>query len=323
MTVSERTPAAPTPPTSAEAGLVATGVHRRFGSVHALRGLSMTAAYGEVTGLVGPNGAGKTTLLLILATLLTPDAGEVRVGGHNPTTDTDAVRAVMGWVPDAFGVYDNLTALEYLEFAGVAHRLSRNAAAQRARELLAVARLEEFAVAPVHVLSRGQKQRLGLVRALVHRPRVLLLDEPAAGLDPHSRVHLRSLLRELAKNGAAVLVSSHILSDLEELADRIVIVDQGSTVGENRIDDLVPVMAARAWRLRALDTAALTAALDRLGHAYEAAPNGGVDVQLGTDADAAALISALVKKRVQLVMCAPAAGNLEAAYLQLTHDERT
>jgi ABC-2 type transport system ATP-binding protein len=322
VTVSE---ASPTPAESVSpeaAGIVTHNVYRRFGAVEALRGLTMTAPYGEVTGLVGPNGAGKTTLLLILASLLTPDAGQVRVGGHDPVHETDAVRAVMGWVPDVFGVYDNLTAVEYLRFAGEAYRLSRTDASARARELLAIARLEDLATAPVHVLSRGQKQRLGLVRALVHRPRVLLLDEPAAGLDPHSRVQLRTLLRSLAREGAAVLVSSHILSDLEELADRIVIVDHGVTVGAHRLDELAPVAATRTWRLRALDPSALTDALDRLGQPYDAATQDGVDLSLASDAAAAGLISALVREGVEIAMCAPVMGNLEAAYLQLTHEQR-
>jgi ABC-2 type transport system ATP-binding protein len=227
----------------------------------------------------------------------------------------------MGWVPDVFGIYDNLTSTEYLTFAGEAYGLSRRDAAARARELLTVARLEEFADSPVHVLSRGQKQRLGLVRALVHRPRVLLLDEPAAGLDPHSRVHLRTLLRGLAQDGAAVIVSSHILADLEELADRVVFVDDGAVVGEHRIDELAPVVATRRWQLRALDATALTAALDRLGREYEPVGADSVDVELASEEDAATLIAALVRARVKLTMCAPATGDLEAAYLQLTREE--
>ena len=183
-----------------------------------MRGIDLTAAPGEVAALVGPNGAGKTTLLLVLATLLVPDAGEVRVAGHDPVTEPDAVRARMGWSPDVFGLYDNLTGREYLEFVGEAMRLPRPRTRERAAELLTTASLDGDV--PVHTLSRGQKQRLGLCRALVHDPQVLLLDEPASGLDPRSRVKLRELLRSLAARGTAVVVSSHLLGDLEELADR-------------------------------------------------------------------------------------------------------
>ncbi|MCW2621866.1 MAG: putative transporter system, ATP-binding protein, partial [Frankiales bacterium] len=174
--------------TAAPPAVQATGVQRSFGDVDAVRGIDLTAAPGEVTGLVGPNGAGKTTLMLVLATLLVPDAGEVRVAGHDPVTEPAAVRARMGWSPDVFGLYDNLTCHEYLTFVGEAYRLGRTRAGARASELLVEARLEDYAHQPVHVLSRGQKQRLGLSRAVVHQPAVLLLDEPASGLDPNARI---------------------------------------------------------------------------------------------------------------------------------------
>ena len=303
------------------AGVVASGITRRFGTVEALRGVDFTARYGEVTGLVGPNGAGKTTLMLVLATLLIPDGGMVKVAGHDPVHETAAVRAQMGWVPDAFGVYDNLTVREYLDFAGAAYGLGSGAAA-RTEELLALSRLHEYAGRPVHVLSRGQKQRLGFVRSLVHRPRVLLLDEPAAGLDPYSRVELRDLLRHLAAEGAAVVVSSHILSDLEQMADRVVFVDRGMTVGERRIDEMDRATGPRTWRLRALSQSELIAALDV--HRYPHGPPTplGVEVELTSDEAAAQLIAGLVHDGVHLVSCAPLTSSLEATYLELTEDQQ-
>ncbi len=306
-------------PPSAD-GVVALGIKRSFGPVNALRGVDFTARHGEVTGLVGPNGAGKTTLLLILATLLLPDAGTVRIAGHDPATETDAVRSTLGWVPDAFGVYDNLTAREYLRFAGAAYRLG-SSTASRAEELLALARLQEYADRPVHVLSRGQKQRLGFVRALVHRPSVLLLDEPAAGLDPYSRVELRDMLRQLAATGAAVVVSSHVLADLEQMADRVVFVDRGVTVGERRIDDMARASGPRVWRLRALNQPELIAALDRNGYAHTAPAPLGVDVELVSDEAAAGLIAGLVRDGVHVVSCAPLTSSLEATYLELTGEQ--
>jgi ABC-2 type transport system ATP-binding protein len=299
-------------------GVVVKDVRRSFGEVEAVRGISLRAAAGEVTALVGPNGAGKTTLLLVLATLLVPDSGTVRVAGHDPVTEPDAVRARMGWSPDFFGMYDNLTAREYLEFFGRAYRLDRRNAAARADELLELARLTEFAHRPVHVLSRGQKQRLALTRALVHRPDVLLLDEPASGLDPHSRVELRVLLRRLAAAGTAVLVSSHILSDLQELADRVVFVDQGTTVGEHHITDL-PRSARRTWRVRALDPEALDAAL--LGRDHGPPGPYGTDVELGSEQEAAGLLAELVSGGVPVTAFGPVGGDLEAAYLELVDEE--
>ena len=299
-------------------GVVASGVRRTFGAVEAVRGIDLTAAPGEVTALVGPNGAGKTTLLLVLATLLVPDGGDVRVAGFDPVTEPDAVRARMGWAPDVFGLYDNLTAHEYLEFVGEAYRLGRPRARARAGELLDLIGLPDWADRPVHTMSRGQKQRLGLARALVHDPEVLLLDEPASGLDPRSRVELRDLLLALARGGTAVIVSSHLLGDLEELADRVVFVDRGATVGEHRLDALPTSTALRRWRLRALDPAVLLAALDKGRHDHGPPTQAGVDVRLPSDEAAAALLAELVGAGVPVVSFQPLGGALEAAYLSLT-----
>ena len=301
-------------------GVVASGVRRSFGPVEAVRGIDLTAPPGQVTALVGPNGAGKTTLLLVLATLLVPDAGQVRVAGWDPVTEPGEVRARMGWSPDVFGLYDNLTGGEYLELFGEAYRLGRPAARARAAELLELARLVEFADRPVHTMSRGQKQRLGMVRALVHDPEVLLLDEPASGLDPRSRVELRDLLRRLARSGTTVVVSSHLLGDLEELADRVVFVDRGATVGEHEVDALPVGRQLRPWRIRALDPAALLAALERNAYDHDGPGPTGVDVRLANDEAAAALLAGLVRDGVPVVSMQPLGGALEAAYLQLTED---
>jgi len=300
-------------------GVQARGVRRSFGPVHAVQGVDLDAPPGEVTALVGPNGAGKTTLLLVLATLLRPDAGEVRVAGFDPVSQPNEVRARMGWSPDVFGLYDNLTAREYLEVMAAAYHVPARARTGRANYLLQVARLPEKADEPVHSLSRGQKQRLGLARALVHDPSVLLLDEPASGLDPRSRVELRDLLRQLAGEGKTVVVSSHILSDLEEVADRVVFVDAGRTVGQHRIGELPAVAAVRTYRLRALDPAALRAALerDRLPFADAGVANG-LDVQVvGGEAAAARLLASLVAAGVPVTAFAPVGGALEATYLDL------
>lgn len=299
-------------------GVVARGVARSFGDVRAVSGIDLTARPGEVTALVGPNGAGKTTLLLVLATLLVPDRGEVRVAGFDPTTEYDQVRARMGWAPDVFGLYDRLTAQEYLEFVGQSYRLARRESSRRATELLELIGLPDWAGRPVHTMSRGQKQRLGLARAIVHAPEVLLLDEPASGLDPRARVGLRDMLRSLAREGTAVIVSSHLLGDLEELADSVVFIDRGVTVGEHRVDQLPASTATRPWRLRALDPTALLAALTRNGFTFDAPTAAGVDVALASDEQAADLLAGLVRDGVPVVSCQPLGGQLEATYLALT-----
>ncbi|MGH3566398.1 MAG: ABC transporter ATP-binding protein [Pseudonocardia sp.] len=307
--------------TAEHAGIVCRGLARCFGDVQAVRNIDLDVRPGKVTALVGPNGSGKTTLLLVLATLLIPDAGTVRVAGFDPLTQPAQVRARTGWTPDVFGVYDTLTAREYLSFFAHAHRLPTAAVADRVAELLELVRLEHYGDRPVSVLSRGQKQRLGLTRALVHAPSVLLLDEPAAGLDPRSRVDLRDLLRRLAAEGAAVLVSSHVLGDLEEVADRVAFLDRGATVADHAIAELGRrPRSERVWRLRALDGDRLTAALGQAGVIWAAAGAAEVEVRLAGEAEAAQLLATLVADGVPVSAFAPVSSALETAYLELTSE---
>jgi len=302
-------------------GIEARGVRRAFGDVLAVDHMDLTARPGEVTGLVGPNGAGKTTLLLVLSTLLVPDAGSVTVAGHDPVHEPRAVRALMGWMPDSFGSYDSLTAREALGFAAAAYGIDRDQSAERVGELLAMVHLGDYVDRPVHVLSRGQKQRLGLARAVVHDPSVLLLDEPAAGLDPRSRIELRSLLRTWARAGKTILVSSHILSELEQTVDRVVFVADGRTVSEETLSDLAREQR-RPWLLRALDRATLVRTLDDMGLVYQPAGVSDVEVLLASDEAAADLVASLVRADVRLVRCAPAGSSLETAYLALEQERR-
>ncbi|MFG2087694.1 MULTISPECIES: ATP-binding cassette domain-containing protein [unclassified Spirillospora] len=308
-------------------GIEARGVVRDFGPVQALRGLDLTVPYGQVTALVGPNGAGKTTLLLILATLLAPDRGTVRIAGHDALTEPGRARDALGWMPDTFGVYDQLTVDEYLAFFADAYGLPKAERLRRLRALLSLVHLDDRLGQPVHALSRGQKQRLGLARALVHQPRVLLLDEPASGLDPRSRIELRDLLRSLAADGVAVLVSSHILSELEEIADRVVLVDHGRTAGDHAMADLAGMAARVRWRIRSLAPGLLADALTRtLGGRTDLEPlsdlPGGAEVGPLTETEAAGLLADLVAADVPVTGLAPAGSALESAYLAMTGNRR-
>ena len=296
-------------------------MRRTFGDVVAVANVDLSVPNGQVTALVGPNGAGKTTLLLVLATLLSPDSGTIRVAGYDPLTNSLEVRARTGWMPDAFGTYDTLTAREVLEFAAAAYRVPKNRRARRAWELLALVHLDEYAERPVHVLSRGQKQRLGLARALVHEPTVLLLDEPAAGLDPRSRIELRGLLRGLAAQGCAVLVSSHVLSELETTADRVVFVDRGRSIAEQTLAEL-PRAERRPWRVRALEAGPLMKFLDSQGLEYSPPDAHGVEVLVQDDEAAAELLATMIRDGIRVVSFAPAGSSLEAAYLAITEDRR-
>jgi ABC-2 type transport system ATP-binding protein len=302
-------------------GVEVSDVWRTFGAVPALAGATLRAPYGQVTALVGPNGAGKTTLLLILASLLRPDRGQVRVAGIDPGVDARGVRMRMGWMPDAFGVYDQLTVREYLGFFGEAYGLPRTEVADRTAELLTLIHLAEYANQPVHVLSRGQKQRLALARALIHRPRVLLLDEPASGLDPRSRVELRDILRELAGDGVAVLVSSHILTELEEIADRVVFVAKGRTVGDSALSELT-ASARTGYRVRAVEPEALAAALQARGVTPAGGNGNGVELAPMSEEEAADMLAALVGAGVRVISFEPLGSNLESAYMSMTQERR-
>jgi ABC-type multidrug transport system ATPase subunit len=312
--------------TSDGGGISARGVRRAFGTVQAVADVDLVARPGRVTALVGPNGSGKTTLLLVLAGLLTPDAGHVRVAGYDPATHGREARGRTGWMPDVFGTWDSLTAREVLTTVAAAYRMSRADGAARAAELLELVHLTELADQPAHVLSRGQKQRLGLARALVHDPEVLLLDEPASGLDPRSRVDLRVLVRRLAGQGKTVLVSSHVLTELDEMADDAVFLSGGRTVATRSVSG--SAAERRRWRLTSLDPAALAAWLESAAvpvvEVDPATDDGqvGVLVELDGDAAAAALLRDAVTAGVPVVSLAPAGGVLEQAYLALEEERQ-
>ena len=307
------------PPATAD--VIVDDVARSFGEVHAVRSVSFEARAGEVTGLVGPNGSGKTTLLLMLATLLVPDRGTIRIGGHDPVTESSAVRSTLGWMPDVLGAWSALSVRTSLELTARLYGIDRATARTRADELVELVDLVPFAAQPTRVLSRGQKQRLSLARALVHDPRVLLLDEPASGLDPGARIALRTLLRRLAAEGRTIVVSSHVLAELDDLADRAVFLDAGSSVSAERV--AAAQRTERGWRIRSLDPQGLHDALVAAGIAAEAIqldPQGLVVPVAGEDR-AAELLAALVAAKVPVTSFAPAVGDLEHTFLDLTTGE--
>lgn len=301
-------------------GIDVVGVRRAFGSVVAVDDITLTAAPGEVTALVGPNGSGKTTLMLMLASLLAPDAGTIRIAGHDPVSDPTAVRRAVGWMPDGFGTWDALTVREVLHTIGAAYLIDKAAVAARTEELLGLLHLGDLADRRARVLSRGQKQRLGLARALIHDPTVLVLDEPASGLDPRSRIELRDVLRGLADEGKTVLVSSHILTELQEMADRAVIVAGGRTVGSETVDT-DGANAVAAWRIVSLDPPRLADWLTQRSLSWRIAP-GGVEVSIAGDHAAAELIRELTGDGIPITTFAPSQGALEAAYLAATEDRQ-
>lgn len=205
-------------------------LHRSFSGVHAVQGVSFSIQPGQVVGFVGANGAGKTTTLRILASLDYPTAGEARICGYNVVTHPAEVRSRIGWMPDHYGVYKNMTVLEYLDFFARSFGFTGKDRIDRIAEILEFTDLIRFPDQYVNTLSKGVTQRLCLGRALIHDPAVMILDEPAAGLDPKARIDLKHLIRILAEDGKTILISSHILSELEEMCDTLLFIDKGRIV---------------------------------------------------------------------------------------------
>lgn len=207
-------------------------LHKRFGTLVALDGISLSLGPGELFGFIGPNGAGKSTTMKILCGLMRQDAGNVSVCGFDPRTDPNAVKRCLGYMPDFLGVYDDLTVDEYLQFFAAAFGIpSRNAKRRSVIDsVLQLTDLTEKRHAMVDSLSRGMQQRLGVARVLLHEPKVLLLDEPASGLDPRARIELREILVTLRQMGKTLMVSSHILSELGEMCTSIGIIERGKLI---------------------------------------------------------------------------------------------
>jgi len=209
-----------------------------YGQHVAVQNLSLTIPRGEIFGFIGPNGAGKTTTIKVLATLLMPTTGSVRVLGTDVMDSPQHVRRNIGYVPDSFGVYEDLTVVEYLSFFAAAYRIEWEKRAGTVRDVLALTDLSDKTESQVDALSRGMKQRLGIARVLLHDPQLLLLDEPASGLDPRARIELRELLKELQRMGKTILVSSHILHELSQFCTRIGIIEAGQMVAEGSLLDI-------------------------------------------------------------------------------------
>ncbi len=204
------------------------GVTKVYKDLTAVNNLSLKIDQGDIFGFIGPNGAGKTTTIKILATLLKPTQGYAMVAGYNVLTQADDVKRVMGYMPDSFGVYDDMKVWEYLDFFAAAYKIEKSRRKQIIDDVLALTDLSHKKTDMVDALSRGMKQRLCLAKTLVHDPQVLLLDEPASGLDPRARIELRELLKELRNMGKTILISSHILTELADFCNTIGIIEQGN-----------------------------------------------------------------------------------------------
>ncbi|HEX5147633.1 MAG TPA: ABC transporter ATP-binding protein [Candidatus Limnocylindrales bacterium] len=308
----------------------ATGLVKRYDKTLAVAGLDLDVAQGEIFGLVGPNGAGKTTTLRILATLLVPDRGDAEIAGASVRRNPNDVRRVLGFMPDSFGVYDDMKVWEYLDFFARCYGIPAERRRRVIGDLLELVDLGSKRDVYVQGLSRGMQQRLCLAHTLVHDPQVLLLDEPASGLDPRARVELRELLRELRSLGKTILISSHILPELEELCSSVAIVDQGKVLAQGRVADIERRLRfGSVLRVRVLaDGDELEGARVRLAEDPDVVSatildDGTIELGFrGDDAATARLLAESVAAGLPIVSFARAASDLEELFLQVTAPDR-
>ena len=307
-------------------GIVRTvGLIKRYPGTVAVAGLDLDVAEGEIFGFVGPNGAGKTTTLRILATLLKPTAGLAEVAGIDVRRNPDAVRRILGFMPDVFGVYDDMKVWEYLDFFARCYGIPSARRRQMIGDLLDLVDLGNKRDAYVQGLSRGMQQRLCLAHTLVHDPEVLLLDEPASGLDPRARVELRELLRELRSLGKTIVISSHILPELEELCTAVAIVDHGQVLAHGKVSDIERRLRFGAvLRVRILTGNSLEVARDHFAADPRVASatildDGQIELGFrGDDEASAQLLATAVAAGIRITSFARAASDLEELFLQVT-----
>jgi ABC-2 type transport system ATP-binding protein len=306
------------------------GLVKRYDNTLAVAGIDLSVDQGEIFGLVGPNGAGKTTTLRMLATLLLPSAGTAEIAGMSVTRNPDQVRRVLGFMPDSFGVYDDMKVWEYLDFFARCYGIGPADRRRMISDLLELVDLGRKRDDYVQTLSRGMQQRLCLAHALVHDPLVLLLDEPASGLDPRARVELRELLRELRSLGKTILISSHILPELEELCTSVAIVDRGQVLAQGRVADIERRLRFGAvLRVRLLlegedlEAARATFAQDADVASAVLLEDGTIEIGFrGDDAASVRLLAESVAAGLPIVSFARAASDLEELFLQVTSPDR-
>jgi ABC-2 type transport system ATP-binding protein len=301
------------------------GLTRLFGKTAAVDGLDLSVAKGALFGLIGPNGAGKTTTLRMLAGLLEPSAGQVVLNGQVADHDWRDLQRQIGYMPDFFGVYEDMLCWEYLDFFARCYGVPRTRRRRVVDELLELVDLAEKRDAYVQTLSRGMRQRLCLAHALVHDPEVLLLDEPASGLDPRARVEMRELLRELGAMGKTIVVSSHILTELAELCDSVGIIERGRLIASGSLEGIRrQVRKGRTLYVEVLSdpTGAEAALRSQPGVGEVRVRERVLEARYAGDEEGAAdLLSWLVGQGVRVVSFGEEISDLEDAFLKLTKGE--
>jgi len=304
---------------------------KRFANRTVVDQVNLTVQNGEIFGLVGPNGAGKTTTMRMLVTLLQPDHGEIWVGGHSVRKAPREVRRIIGFMPDSFGVYGDMTVFEYLDFFGACYQIPPPQRQNLINDLLELVDIGHRRADMVDTLSRGLKQRLGLARVLIHDPGILILDEPASGLDPRARVEIRELLLEIARLGKTIIFSSHILADVAELCTSVAIMEGGKVVAVGTLDQLsqkaVPHRLIRIAFLNQISLENAQAALSSLPGISEVRAQDGLGkaqwISLeaefnGDDEALRQLLANLIEQGFPIVHFSEETQNLEEVFMRAT-----
>jgi len=295
---------------------------KNFGNLTAVDDLNLTIQDGDIFGFVGPNGAGKTTTMRILVTLLEPTRGKAFINGLDVSRNGKKVRRLVGYMPDFMGVYDDLKVFEYLEFFAAAFGIERKKRKSIVEGVLELTDLQSKRSVTVDSLSRGMQQRLGLARVLIHDPKVLILDEPASGLDPRARIEIRELLRELKRMGKTIMISSHILSELEEICDHIGIIEHGRLVFSGTLEEILSRLGIQSKvRVRVANNqdkaVELLTALPQIRQVQVFGDYIAVTFREGKDGDGI-IARTLVNADLDIVSIQPERLKLDDAFLQLT-----
>ena len=304
--------------------LAADKIRKEFGTVVAVNDISLSVEQGQVLGLIGPNGAGKTTLLRILATILRPTSGSVRLLGYNLAKEYLAIRKHIGFLPDFFGLYNDLTLRECLEFFAKAYKVKNNIISERVDEVLDYIELQDKRNDFIRHLSRGMVQRMGVGVLLVHKPDIFLLDEPASGLDPKARIQLRAVLKKLSGEGKTIIISSHILTELSGFCTHIALMNKGNIVLQGAVDDIQKqVFGSKKISISVLDNC------DRAVNLIKEFPNTKIEtikdnvitVEINADeSELASLNSLLVTQGIKVFSFCEAKTDLEDLFMKISND---
>jgi ABC-2 type transport system ATP-binding protein len=301
------------------------GLTRLYGNITALDKLDLTVNKGDLFGFIGSNGAGKTTTLRILATFLAPSAGTAQILGRDLLSEADAVRHVIGYMPDFFGVYKDMEVTEYLDFFGACYKIPTAQREKTVNDVLELVGLTEKRGALIGALSRGMQQRLGLARVLIHDPQLLLLDEPASGLDPRARIEMMAILQELQRLGKTIIISSHILSELQTLCNRVAIIEKGRLIYSGPVQG-VRDQVSQGRVVWARVSTEQTQAIDLLKARQEIAEvvvaDGEIKVTLaGPDIEHSIVADILVHGGAKLIELREDEVGLEEVFLRVTRGE--